>query len=115
MPDPLEQGPGSCQKRGRAADHRRRTLGERAQLPIEPLQFGIAFGKQRREPVALADQLLYPARAFFEGWLELLATSASLEDFLRQSSEPVRERRDAVAVRGCRSFEPLIGFRGQTR
>ena len=56
----------AARKRGRATDRRRRTLGERAQLPIEPLQFCVAFGKKRREPVALADQLLHPAGAFFE-------------------------------------------------
>ena len=43
----------------------------------------------------LADQLLQPARAFFESRLELLAPSARLGNLLGQSIELVRERRRA--------------------
>ena len=99
MPNSGEYRAGRCQQRARAAGRRRRALGERAQLPIKPLQFGIAFCEKRREPVAFADQLLVSARALFEAWLELLATLAGLGDLLRQAIEPVRERRNGTAMR----------------
>ena len=49
---------------------------ERPEFPVHSLQFGVACDKQRREPVAVTDQLLYPAGALFEGGLQLLASLA---------------------------------------
>ena len=70
-----ERGP-TPEAPGERPDRRFCPRGERAQLPIETLQFGITFGKQRREPVAFADQLLHPARALFDDRSELLAALA---------------------------------------